>query len=184
MIQISNVNNQLVVTWANNLTDHYAFEDIKSVTPYTGPSGDLIVINFINENRNSSLKIPFIQIDNQPSWTDVVVAAAAISAWMDTSIGSGLATEATLQNVETNTTGVARTPGFIREVNAAGDLNSVVSTFYSVSVANVGSADGTVLGEVIRPGEILNFSADSLNNFFTSFPYAATGTEFIIIFVS
>jgi hypothetical protein len=98
--------------------------------------------------------------------------------------GSGLATEATLQNVETNTTGVARTPGFIREVNAAGDLNSVVSTFYSVSVANVGSADGTVLGEVIRPGEILNFSADSLNNFFTSFPYAATGTEFIIIYVS
>jgi hypothetical protein len=98
--------------------------------------------------------------------------------------GSGLATEATLQNVETNTTGVARTPGFIREVNAAGDLNSVVSTFYSVSVANVGSADGTVLGAVIRPGEILNFSADSLNNFFTSFPYAATGTEFIIIFVS
>jgi hypothetical protein len=98
--------------------------------------------------------------------------------------GSGLATEVTLQNVETNTTGVARTPGFIREVNAAGDLNSVVSTFYSVSVANVGSADGTVLGEVIRPGEILNFSADSLNNFFTSFPYAATGTEFIIIYVS
>ena len=98
--------------------------------------------------------------------------------------GSGLATEATLQVIETNTTGVARTPGFIREVNAAGDLNSVVSTFYSVSVANVGSADGTVLGAVIRPGEILNFSADSLNNFFTSFPYAATGTEFIIIYVS
>jgi hypothetical protein len=98
--------------------------------------------------------------------------------------GAGLATEATLQVIETNTTGVARTPGFIREVNAAGDLNSVVSTFYSVSVANVGSADGTVLGEVIRPGEILNFSADSLNNFFTSFPYAATGTEFIIIYVS
>ena len=43
--------------------------------------------------------------------------------------GSGLATEATLQVIETNTTGVARTPGFIREVNAAGDLNSVVSTF-------------------------------------------------------
>jgi hypothetical protein len=98
--------------------------------------------------------------------------------------GAGLATEATLQVIETNTTGVARTPGFIREVNAAGDLNSVVSTFYSVSVANVGSADGTVLGAVIRPGEILNFSADSLNNFFTSFPYAATGTEFIIIYVS
>jgi hypothetical protein len=97
---------------------------------------------------------------------------------------TGLATEATLQAVETNTTGVARTPGIIRPSNTSGNLNTVVATFYSVSVANVGLVDGTVLGAVIRPGEILNFSADSLNNFFSSFAYDSTGTEFIITYVS
>jgi hypothetical protein len=91
--------------------------------------------------------------------------------------------EATLQVVETNTTGVARIPGIIRPTSS-GDVNTVAATFYSVSVANVGLADGTVLGVQIKPGEILNFSADALNNFFTSFAYDATGTEFIITYIS
>jgi hypothetical protein len=97
---------------------------------------------------------------------------------------SNLATEATLQSVETNTTGVARTPGIIRPNNTSGNVNTVAATFYSVSVANVGLAAGTVLGATINPGEVLNFSADALNNFFNSFAYDATGTEFIIIYVS
>jgi UDP-N-acetylmuramyl tripeptide synthase len=114
------------------------------------------------------------------------VDTAAIEAIL-TSIAAdiaNLATEATLQVIETNTTGVARTPGIIRPTNASGDVNTAAATFYSVSVANVGLADGTVLGVQIKPGEILNFSADALNNFFTSFAYDATGTEFIIIYVA
>lgn len=91
--------------------------------------------------------------------------------------------EATLQNVEVNTTGVERTPGIIRP-NGNGDLNLFAPTFYSVSVANVGAANGTVLGVTIQPGEVLNFSADALNNFFTSFAYDATGTEFIITYIA
>ena len=93
-----------------------------------------------------------------------------------------LATEATLQVVETNTTGVARTPGIIRPTGD-GNVNTVAATFYSVSVANVGTVNGNVLGANIKPGEVLNFSADALNNYFTSFAYDATGTEFVIIFV-
>jgi hypothetical protein len=96
---------------------------------------------------------------------------------------TGVATESTLQNVEVNTTGVARTPGIIRPTGV-GNVNTVAATFYSVSVANVGLTDGTILGTIIKPGEVLNFSADALNNFFNSFAYDATGTEFIIIFVS
>lgn len=94
---------------------------------------------------------------------------------------TGLATESTLQNVETNTTGVQRTARFLRETSA-GNLNTF-APIYSVSVANVGLSDGTVLGSTIRPGEILNFSADALNNFFASFAYDATSTEFIIIYI-
>jgi hypothetical protein len=78
--------------------------------------------------------------------------------------------------------GIERTPGIIR-TTASGDVNTAAATFFSVSVANVGLADGTVLGAAIRPGEILNFSADAVNNYFTSFAYDATGTEFVITFI-
>jgi hypothetical protein len=82
--------------------------------------------------------------------------------------------------------GIARTTGLLRPTGA-GNVNTVPPSgrIYSVSVANVGSADGDVLGGTnnIKPGEVLNFSADAVNNYFTSFDYDATGTEFIIIFV-
>ena len=81
--------------------------------------------------------------------------------------------------------GIARTTGMIRPNNIFGDVNTAAgSVFFSVSVANVGAANGSVLGEDIKPGEVLNFSADAINNYFTTFAYDATGTEFIIIFVS
>jgi hypothetical protein len=80
-------------------------------------------------------------------------------------------------------TGVSRTPNAIRPTNTSG---TVTGTIYSISVANVGAANGTVLTSVttIKPGEVLNFSADAINNFFTSFDYDATGTEFIITYIS
>jgi hypothetical protein len=112
------------------------------------------------------------------------VDTAAIEAIL-TSIAAdiaNLATEATLQVIETNTTGVVRTPNLLR-VNDPNDL-AAFAPLYSVSVANVGLADGTVLGGVLRPGEVVNFSADALNNFFSSFIVDATGTEFIIIYIS
>ena len=84
-------------------------------------------------------------------------------------------------------TGLLRTTGIIRPIGP-GNVNTEpgATSFYSVSVANVGSADGDVLGGTnnIKPGEVLNFSADAINNYFNSFAYDATGTEFIIIYVA
>jgi len=104
--------------------------------------------------------------------------------------GSGLATEATLLNVDSNiadksgnTTAQLRIPYFTR-VTDAGHLSSIVSDIYSVSVANVGTANGTVLGTILKPSEILNFDAGSLNHYFNSFAYDATGTEFMISYIS
>jgi hypothetical protein len=120
---------------------------------------------------------------------------------------SGLATEATLELVRlllvgieadtsaieintgttaTNTTGVARTPGMIRATGAGPlDLVTVVgSNLYSVSVANVGSTDATVLGATIKPNESLNFNADAVNNFFTTFTYDPLTSELLFIYVS
>lgn len=89
-----------------------------------------------------------------------------------------------LAQIVTNTTGAARTPNAIR-TSASGNVNTVAATFYSVSVANVGIADGTILGgTVLKSGEIINFDSGSLNNTFNSFAYDATGTEFIITFIS
>jgi hypothetical protein len=161
---------------------------------YTDPGAILALI--LAELQGQTTLLTDIEADTtsiDATLTSILTAYSAGQQACASSLSVTLCTEQdaelfdqgdTLDAIETNTTGVARTPGFIREVNSAGDLNTTVSTFYSVSVANVGSADGTVLGTVIRPGEILNFSADALNNFFTSFPYAATGTEFIITYVA
>ena len=97
-------------------------------------------------------------------------------------IMADLATEVTLDKVKDNTTGVSRTPGIIRPT-VAGNINSLALTFYSVSVANVGTGNGIVLGATIKPGEVLNFSGDALNNFFTSFDYDPTGTDFLITYI-
>ena len=91
---------------------------------------------------------------------------------------------ADISQIEVNTSGAARTPNAIR-TSASGNVNTVAATFYSVSVANVGTADGTILGgTVLKSGEIINFDSGSLNNTFNSFAYDATGTEFIITFIS
>ena len=53
---------------------------------------------------------------------------------------------------------------------------------YSISVANTGTASGTVNGETLKTGEIINLEAGSPNNVFAA-NYVlldATGTEFLI----
>lgn len=75
-----------------------------------------------------------------------------------------------------------RTPNIIRHTGpSAGTINATV---YDFSVANVGAANGTILGQIIKPGETLNFSAGAMNNFYApnSITYDGTGTELVIIY--
>jgi hypothetical protein len=76
----------------------------------------------------------------------------------------------------------ARTP---RVVRATGSFTNAVKVF-SFSVANVGTADGIVLGVTIKPGEIVNYDASALNNFFAVGAVTAngTGTELLITYIS
>lgn len=171
-----------------NATYSPSLQPVGGVYPY--PSMLKVDIYFHDVNMQR-LSFDIQSIANQAGWTANLAglnqAIDDINGWITTANSistTGLATEATLQTVATNTTGVARTPGIIRPNNVIGNLNTVAATFYSVSIANVGAANGTVLSAVIKPGEILNFSADAVNNFFTSFAYDATGTEFIIIYVA
>ena len=95
-------------------------------------------------------------------------------------IMADLATEATLEIVETNTTGVARTPNFLRP---AGALGTVAAGTFSMSFASVGTGNATVGGITLKPGETINFDAGALNNTLGVVAYdtTATGAELIII---
>jgi len=166
------------VTWTNDVTGaNAAIADIRNwlseiVEVQISEANDSILVygwdgttnRKIKTDSNGELQVDILSLPNEGQQT------------MANSISVALAS---------NQTGAARTAGILRPT-AAGNVNSVAATFYSVSVANVGSADGSVLGVAsnIKPGEVLNFSADAVNNYFTSFAYDATGTEFIIIYVA
>ena len=95
---------------------------------------------------------------------------------------AGAATETTLGAVNTKLTSSARTPNLIR----ATGIGTIALQVYSFSVANVGSLNGTILGQTIKPGETLNFDAGDLNNYYTAgtISYNGTGTELLIIYNS
>jgi hypothetical protein len=114
------------------------------------------------------------------------VSGLATEATLNTLLGDfnaeDFATETTLGSVDTRLTAISRTPNYLRVTNSS----AVNVPTYSLSVANIGLADGTFLGTVLKPGEVLNFDAGSLNNVYPSgaFTYNATGTEFMIIYNS
>lgn len=87
-----------------------------------------------------------------------------------------------LAQLVSNTTSVVRTPNLVRATSAG----TIAPLVYDFSVSNVGSANGTILGGTIKPGETLNFAAGALGNYYTasSIAYDGTGTELVIIFNS
>jgi len=93
---------------------------------------------------------------------------------------TGLATEATLQAIETNTTSVARTPNFLRPTGSSG---TITAGTFSMSFASVGTGNATVGGMILKPGETINFDAGALNNTLGAVAYNTTtiGSELIII---
>ena len=94
---------------------------------------------------------------------------------------SGLATEATLQQVELNTAPQQR-KAYVERVSTPWTSTENV---FSFSVANVGTGNGTVQTATIKPGEIVNFDANSLNNYFKIGNVVAdgTGTELLITWI-
>ena len=92
--------------------------------------------------------------------------------------GEALATEATLQSLSSQ----AKTPGILRATGAG----SITVLVYDFSVSNVGAANGTLLGQTLKPGETVNFDGGAINNYYPAgtVTYDATGTEFLIIYNS
>jgi len=93
---------------------------------------------------------------------------------------------AALQQIELDTSAIdtkltaANRAHNIRRTSVAGTIPRP----YSFSIANVGTANGTVEGAALAPGETINFDAGVLNNSFGVINYDPTGTEFLITWVS
>jgi hypothetical protein len=87
-----------------------------------------------------------------------------------------------LAQIVTNTTAVSRTPVYFRTTTSG----TIAAVTYSFSIANVGSANGTFLGDPIKPGESVNFGADGINNSYaaSTFTFDGTGTELLITYNS
>lgn len=77
-------------------------------------------------------------------------------------------------------TGVQRTPTFLRPAGTSGTIGAGV---YSISFANVGTANATVGGITLKPGETMNFDAGAINNTLAAITYSTTtaGAELLII---
>jgi len=82
--------------------------------------------------------------------------------------------------IASNQAGVQRTPAFLRPTGTSG---TIAAGQYSASFASVGTADATVGGITLKPGESLNFDAGAINNTLAAITYSTTtaGAELIII---
>lgn len=73
-----------------------------------------------------------------------------------------------------------RTSNFLRPT---GVLGTITAGTFSMSFASVGTANATVGGMILKPGETINFDAGALNNTLGAVAYSTTtaGAELIII---
>jgi len=71
---------------------------------------------------------------------------------------------------------VEYTPGLTR-TSAVGVISSGK---HSVSIANLGAGNGTVLGTVIKPGEVIAFEPSNVNATLGAISYSGLGTELLI----
>lgn len=78
-----------------------------------------------------------------------------------------------------STIGASKTTTVIRPTTAG----TVAAGANSVSIANVGTGNGTVKATTLKPGETISFDAGAVNNTLDAIDYVATGTEFLIITV-
>jgi hypothetical protein len=84
-------------------------------------------------------------------------------------------------SITVDSNAVVRTPTFLRP---AGTDGTIAAGTFSMSFASVGTANATVGGITLKPGEIINFDAGAINNTLGAVSYvtsAPAGAELLII---
>lgn len=78
------------------------------------------------------------------------------------------------------TAGASRTTNILRPTTSG----TITAGKRSASFSNVGTANATIKGVTLKPGETVNFDAGAINNTLDAIAYDATGSELLIIYIS
>jgi hypothetical protein len=78
-----------------------------------------------------------------------------------------------------NTVGATKVTTILRPT-ASGTITAGKT---SISISNVGTANGSVSSITLKPNETINFDAGGISNTLNAIVYSAAGTEFLIITV-
>jgi hypothetical protein len=170
MISVDKFNNVLSITspGANGLglnQEFYQFSVMKSVSWIKDSKDDYyVIINFIANDKNNSLRIKMGSVSNQLGWTNdesgAYIAAYTMSQWMNPA----------------NVNGNIRTP----TIYNASVTGATSYGAYAVSIANVGAANGTVNGAILTPGTTINFDGGAMNHQIAIINFDSNLTTFLI----
>jgi hypothetical protein len=212
-IQVNNTDNQLniIVNGVLDVYNVKTIKSVSRAVDASG--NHYMSINFIANDKNNSVRIPLSEVTSPVTWTNDTAGAIAavedIRDWLSEVIEVEISEAndsilvygfdgTTNRKIKTDAngvlaiqdnggsitvdggTGVQRTPNFIRPSGTSGTI--ALGTF-SMSFASVGTANATVGGITLKPGETLNFDAGAINNTLGAVAYSATtaGAELIII---
>lgn len=179
MIQVSNVNSQFnIVSGTHN--EYYKYETFKSISWGYHSTDDkyYVIINFIANDKNNSLRIYLPEVSNQGGWLNTeagaIQAVNDISSWMSLS-----------------SAGISSTSKLPLIIRSSGDTHTYIpSNLKSVSFASTGSADAiiSVNGNAVnlKVGETVSYDAsdDYMSAYLFGYDTATNaGAELLIIMV-
>jgi hypothetical protein len=175
--------------WIVDATD-LDIRDLKFTTDSVDVSGSSVsVSNFPATQPVSAASLPLpagaateatlLDVKTSVQLLDDCVGTDNTAAPTKSLVVAGVTSAGVQQTIEVN---AIRTPSIIRTT-----ANSMVSSgVYSVSFASVGTANATVGGVILKPGETINFDAGGINNTLAGIAYnaSAAGAELLIIILA
>jgi hypothetical protein len=204
-IIVNNTDGQLNIN-SNGILDVYAVRSIKSVSRGVDASGNYyIAINFIANDKNNSLRIYLKDVSSPVAWTNDLTGANAALAdirdWLSEIIdvqiteandsiqiyasdgtnnvpvlvGQQACGDSLAVTLCTQQAGVKITPNIQVSIN---EIAIITDPVYSVSFANIGTADALVSFDTglttvpLSPGVTVNMDAGGLGNFYESATFA------------
>lgn len=179
MIYIDNTSNQLNLTY-DTRKDVYAFDSIKSVSFSWDANTDYyVIINFIANDKNNSLRIYLKDIDPGLGWPNTFNGASkvvdTIAKWMDAAETNVNIVSPLDERVSSESVSVVLSSEQFRYepqpvlIVSSGDVNTLIGDkVYSISFASNGTAaalvsfDGGTNYESIPTGTTINMDAGGL----------------------
>jgi hypothetical protein len=191
MISVTNLYDQLLIN-IDGQQNFYQFPKLSNITWTLNRDGNYYIQLTYEDDYFVKINLAEVSTISNPGWTNNLAGAQyavnEIASWIgaDTNvvinspIGSQPDNKSVSVTIANNEEGIGVTPFFVR----TSTTGSVSTKCYSLSVSNVGAANGTFLSSTIKPGETLNFNAGAINNIYASstFSWDGTGTELIIIY--